>query len=147
MLSDELNRAERGRMARMPTRPARIGKAQVRVGVNCGSVAPAFLEKYPGNQMEALIQSTLYHCQLMEDRGFARFVVSLKDSDPAKVVEANSRFAQARPDVPLHLGVTEAGLPPEGVIKSRLAFEKLLASGIGDTIRVSLTLPNDRKHE
>src|SRR3954468_7275774 len=97
--------------------------------------------------MEALIQSTLYHCQLMEDLGFARFVVSLKDSDPTKVVEANTRFAQARPDVPLHLGVTEAGLPPDGIIKSRLAFEKLLARGIGDTIRVSLTLPNERKHE
>ena len=49
--------------------------------------------------------------------------------------------------MPLHLGVTEAGLPPEGIIKTRLAFEKLLAAGIGDTIRVSLTLPNERKHE
>ena len=126
---------------------ARDHDVALRIGVNCGSVAPAFVEQYPGDQMEALIQSTLYHCQLMEELGFDRFVVSLKDSDPAKVVEANLRFAQARPDVPLHLGVTEAGLPPEGVIKSRLAFEKLLASGIGDTIRVSLTLPNDRKHE
>jgi (E)-4-hydroxy-3-methylbut-2-enyl-diphosphate synthase len=97
--------------------------------------------------MEALIQSTLYHCQLMEDLGFDRFVVSMKDSDPAKVIEANSRFAKARPDVPIHLGVTEAGLPPDGITKSRIAFEKLLANGIGDTLRVSLTLPNDRKHE
>ena len=126
---------------------ARDHDVALRIGVNCGSVAPAFVEQYPDDQMEALLQSTLYHCQLMEELGFDRFVVSLKDSDPAKVVEANLRFAQARPDVPLHLGVTEAGLPPEGVIKSRLAFEKLLASGIGDTIRVSLTLPNDRKHE
>ncbi len=126
---------------------ARDHDVALRIGVNCGSVAPAFVEQYPGDQMEALIQSTLYHCQLMEELGFDRFVVSLKDSDPAKVVEANLRFAQARPDVPLHLGVTEAGLPPEGVIKSRLAFEKLLALGIGDTIRVSLTLPNERKHE
>jgi (E)-4-hydroxy-3-methylbut-2-enyl-diphosphate synthase len=126
---------------------ARDHDVAMRVGVNCGSVAPAFLEQYPGDQMEALIQSTLYHCQLMEDLGFDRFVVSLKDSDPAKVIEANSRFAQARPDVPIHLGVTEAGLPPDGIIKSRLAFEKLLAKGIGDTIRVSLTLPNERKHD
>ena len=126
---------------------ARDHDVALRIGVNCGSVAPAFVEQYPDDQMEALLQSTLYHCQLMEELGFDRFVVSLKDSDPAKVVEANLRFAQARPDVPLHLGVTEAGLPPEGVIKSRLAFEKLLASGIGDTIRVSLTLPNERKHE
>ena len=126
---------------------ARDHDIAVRIGVNCGSVAPAFLEKYPGDQMEALIQSTLYHCQLMEDLGYDRFVVSMKDSDPEKVVEANARFAQARPDVPIHLGVTEAGLPPDGIIKSRLAFEKLLADGIGDTLRVSLTLPNDRKHE
>ena len=126
---------------------ARDNDVALRVGVNCGSVAPAFLEKYPGDQMEALIQSTIYHCQLMDELGFARFVVSLKDSDPAKVVEANSRFAAARPDVPLHLGVTEAGLPPDGVIKSRIAFEKLLVNGVGDTLRVSLTLPNERKHE
>jgi len=126
---------------------ARDNDVALRIGVNCGSVAPAFLDKYPGDQMEALIQSTLYHCQLMEDLGFERFVVSMKDSEPAKVIEANSRFAQARPDVPLHLGVTEAGLPPDGIIKSRLAFEKLLVKGMGDTIRVSLTLPNDRKHE
>jgi (E)-4-hydroxy-3-methylbut-2-enyl-diphosphate synthase len=126
---------------------ARDHDVAIRIGVNCGSVAPAFLEKYPSDQMAAIIHSTLYHCQLMEDLGFDRFVVSLKDSDPAKVVEANTRFAQARPDVPLHLGVTEAGLPPDGIIKSRLAFEKLLANGIGDTIRVSLTLPNEHKHE
>jgi (E)-4-hydroxy-3-methylbut-2-enyl-diphosphate synthase len=126
---------------------AREHDIAIRIGVNCGSVAPAFLEKYPGDQMEALIQSTLFHCQLMEDVGYDRFVVSMKDSDPVKVVEANARFAKARPDVPIHLGVTEAGLPPDGVIKSRLAFEKLLADGIGDTLRVSLTLPNDRKHE
>ena len=93
------------------------------------------------------MQSALYHCDLMERIGFDRFVVSLKDSDPAKVIAANSRFAEARPDIPIHLGVTEAGMPPDGIIKSRLAFEKLLARGIGDTIRVSLTLPNERKHE
>jgi (E)-4-hydroxy-3-methylbut-2-enyl-diphosphate synthase len=119
----------------------------IRVGVNCGSVAPEFLERYPGDQLEAIVQSALYHCDLMERIGFDRFVVSLKDSDPAKVVAANSRFAEARPDIPIHLGVTEAGMPPEGITKSRLAFEKLLARGIGDTIRVSLTLPNERKHE
>ena len=119
----------------------------IRIGVNCGSVAPEFLQRYPQDQLEALIQSALFHCNTMEDLGLDRFIVSLKDSDPAKVVGANTRFAAARPDVPLHLGVTEAGMPPEGVIKTRLAFEKLLARGIGDTIRVSLTLPNDRKHE
>jgi (E)-4-hydroxy-3-methylbut-2-enyl-diphosphate synthase len=126
---------------------ARDHDVALRIGVNCGSVAPEFLGRYPGDQLEALVQSTLYHCALMEEIGFERFVVSMKDSDPAKVVAANTRFAELRPDVPLHLGVTEAGLPPDGIIKSRLAFEKLLAAGIGDTIRVSLTLPNERKHE
>ena len=126
---------------------ARDTDTAIRIGVNCGSVAPAFLAQHPGDQLEALVQSALYHCQLMDDLGFERFVVSLKDSDPAKVVAAKRRFAALRPDVPLHLGVTEAGLPPDGIIKTRIAFEPLLAAGIGDTLRVSLTLPNDRKHE
>lgn len=146
-----LHHIERGRSipekVRWLAEVARDNDCALRVGVNCGSVAPEFLERYPGDQLEALVRSALYHCDLLEDLGFTRFVVSLKDSDPAKVVEANERFAAARPEVPLHLGVTEAGLPPDGVIKTRIAFEKLLVKGIGDTIRVSLTLPNDRKHE
>jgi (E)-4-hydroxy-3-methylbut-2-enyl-diphosphate synthase len=119
----------------------------IRVGVNCGSVAPEYLARYPGDQMKALIESSAYHCGLLEDLNFDNYVVSLKDSDPQKVVEANEQFSERMPHVPLHLGVTEAGLPPDGIIKTRLAFEKLLAKGIGDTIRVSLTLPNPRKHE
>ncbi|MGO9606789.1 MAG: (E)-4-hydroxy-3-methylbut-2-enyl-diphosphate synthase [Candidatus Binataceae bacterium] len=126
---------------------ARDNNLAVRIGVNCGSVAPAFLKKYPGDQLGAIVESAAYHCDLMDDLGFTRFVVSLKDSEPQKVVEANRRFAERRPDVPIHLGVTEAGLPPDGIIKTRIAFEKLLAQGIGETIRVSLTLPNERKHE
>ena len=79
--------------------------------------------------------------------GFTRYCVSLKDSDPQKVIEVNRRFAEQRPDVPLHLGVTEAGMPPDGIIKTRIAFEQLISRGIGDTIRVSLTVPNPRKPE
>jgi (E)-4-hydroxy-3-methylbut-2-enyl-diphosphate synthase len=126
---------------------AREHDLALRIGVNCGSVAPAFIEKYPDDQLAALVESAVYHCELMDEFGFQRFAVSLKDSDPVKVTAANRQFAGRRPDVPLHLGVTEAGLPPDGIIKTRLAFEKLLAQGIGDTIRVSLTLPNERKHE
>ena len=126
---------------------ARDNDVAIRIGVNCGSVAPSFLEKYPGDQLKAIVESAAYHCDLMDNLGFTRFVVSLKDSDPNKVMDANRRFSERRPDVPLHLGVTEAGLPPDGIIKTRIAFEKLLAQGIGDTIRVSLTLPNERKHE
>ena len=92
---------------------AREHNLAIRIGVNCGSVAPAFLEKYPGDQLSALVESAVWHCELMDELGFDRFVVSLKDSDPTKVLQANRRFAERRPDVPLHLGVTEAGLPPD----------------------------------
>src|SRR5437763_9931802 len=94
-----------------------------------------------------MVESALEHCAMLDDLGFDQYVVSLKDSDPNKVIDANIQFAEARPDVPLHLGVTEAGIPPDGVIKPRVAFEQLLARGIGDTIRVSLTLPFERKGE
>lgn len=120
----------------------------LRVGVNCGSVDPAKLEKYEsGDSISPMLESALEHCALLDSSGFTRYCVSLKDSDPRKVVDVNRRFAAERNDVPLHLGVTEAGLPPDGIIKTRIAFEQLVSRGIGDTIRVSLTLPNPRKGE
>ena len=120
----------------------------LRVGVNCGSVDPAKKEKYdPEDSITPMLESAWEHCDLLDSLGFTRYCVSLKDSDPQKVIEVNRRFAERRPDVPLHLGVTEAGLPPDGVIKTRIAFEQLISRGIGDTIRVSLTVPNDRKPE
>jgi (E)-4-hydroxy-3-methylbut-2-enyl-diphosphate synthase len=120
----------------------------LRVGVNCGSVDEAKQEKFPTHdQISPMLESALEHCELLDRLGFTRYCVSLKDSDPARVVEINRRFAAERPDVPLHLGVTEAGLPPEGIFKTRLAFEQLLSAGIGDTLRVSLTVPVARKHE
>ena len=94
-----------------------------------------------------MLASALEHCDLLDQLGFTRYCVSLKDSDPARVVEVNRRFAAQRPEMPLHLGVTEAGMPPEGILKTRMAFEQLLSQGIGDTIRVSLTVPAARKHE
>lgn len=119
----------------------------LRVGVNCGSVDPAKKEKYADDEITPILESGLEHCEHLESLGFTRFVVSLKDSDPVTVVKINQLFAERRPDVPLHLGVTEAGLPPDGIIKTRIAFEQLIGRGIGDTIRVSLTVPNDRKPE
>lgn len=119
----------------------------LRVGVNCGSVDPAYKEMYRGDDVEAMVRCALDHAAILDGIGFTRYVVSLKDSDPFKVIEANVRFASERPDVPLHLGVTEAGMPPEGIIKTRVAFEQLITKGLGDTIRVSLTLPFARKHE
>ncbi len=120
----------------------------IRVGVNCGSVDPAKKEQEPADDpLAPMLHSALEHCELLDRLGFTRYCVSLKDSDPAKVIEVNRRFAEERPDVPLHLGVTEAGLPPDGIIKTRIAFEQLISRGIGDTIRVSLTVPNARKPE
>lgn len=120
----------------------------LRVGVNCGSVDPAQREKYAEDDSIApMLDSAFDHCELLDALGFYRYCVSLKDSDPRKVIEVNRRFAEQRPDVPLHLGVTEAGIPPDGVIKTRIAFEQLISQGIGDTIRVSLTVPNPRKIE
>ena len=120
----------------------------LRVGVNCGSVDPAKKEKFaPDDWLSPMLDSALDHCRHLDELGFHRYCVSLKDSDPAKVIAVNRRFAEERPDVPLHLGVTEAGIPPDGVIKTRIAFEQLVSRGIGDTIRVSLTVPNSRKGE
>jgi (E)-4-hydroxy-3-methylbut-2-enyl-diphosphate synthase len=125
---------------------ARHGCA-IRIGVNCGSVDPRLAGRFGDDSIAPMIESAAEHCEHLDRLGFTDYVVSLKDSDPNKVIDANRGFASGRPDVPLHLGVTEAGLPPDGVIKTRIAFEQLLAAGIGDTIRVSLTVPNDRKHE
>jgi (E)-4-hydroxy-3-methylbut-2-enyl-diphosphate synthase len=120
----------------------------IRVGVNCGSVDPDKKEQFdPADSIGPMLASALDHCDFLDSIGFTQYCVSLKDSDPAKVIEVNRRFAEARPDVPLHLGVTEAGMPPDGIIKTRIAFEQLISRGIGDTIRVSLTVPNDRKQE
>jgi len=126
---------------------AREHDCALRIGVNCGSVDPATRALHPDDDVAAMVDSALQHCAMLDEMGFDRYLVSLKDSHPLKVIDANLRFAKARPDVPLHLGVTEAGLPPEGIVKTRVAFEQLLSRGVGDTIRVSLTLPNPRKHE
>lgn len=117
----------------------------LRIGVNCGSVDPKLAGKFGNDTISPMVESALEHSRILDELGFDRYVVSLKDSDPRKVIEANKRFASLRPDVPLHLGVTEAGLPSLGIAKTRLALIPLLESGIGETIRVSLTVPNRLK--
>jgi (E)-4-hydroxy-3-methylbut-2-enyl-diphosphate synthase len=117
----------------------------IRIGVNCGSVDPDYKEKYKDDPIEAMVRCAVDHCKMLDEMDFVNYCVSLKDSDAVQVIDANRRFTAERPDVPLHLGVTEAGLPPEGIIKTRIAFEQLISAGIGDTIRVSLTLPNEEK--
>ena len=127
---------------------AKDNDCAVRVGVNCGSMDPAKKDLYDAkDSISPMLESALEHCEFLDSIDFTRYCVSLKDSDPSKVIEVNTRFAEKRPDIPLHLGVTEAGMPPEGVIKTRIAFEQLVGKGIGDTVRVSLTLPNARKGE
>ena len=133
---------------RLIAETARRHGCALRVGVNCGSVDPAKKSQYdPTDSITPMLESALEHCEYLDGLGFTQYCVSLKDSDPAKVIDVNRRFAARRPDVPLHLGVTEAGIPPDGIIKTRIAFEQLVSRGIGDTIRVSLTVPNDRKPE
>ncbi|MCL2303731.1 MAG: flavodoxin-dependent (E)-4-hydroxy-3-methylbut-2-enyl-diphosphate synthase [Planctomycetaceae bacterium] len=117
----------------------------LRIGVNCGSLDPT--KKRGVAELPPMVRSALEHADFLDSLQFHRFCVSLKGSDPLAVLDANRTFARLRPDVPLHLGVTEAGMPPEGILKSRLALEPLLAEGIGNTLRVSLTVPNTRKTE
>jgi (E)-4-hydroxy-3-methylbut-2-enyl-diphosphate synthase len=113
----------------------------IRVGVNNGSIDPDLRARFPfthyGNA-RALVESALGHIRLLEDIGFTDIVVSLKASDVITTVLAYRLMAEQRP-YPLHVGVTEAGLPPEGLIKSAAGIGQLLGEGIGDTIRVSLT--------
>ncbi len=118
----------------------------LRIGVNFGSIDPdrAGAE---ADAMEAALASARQHVAIMEGLGFENFVVSLKSSDPNEVVEINRRFSDEFPHIPLHLGVTESGMLPMGELKTRAAFERLLAEGIGDTLRVSLTLPFTDKYK
>lgn len=118
----------------------------IRIGVNFGSLDPARKES-GATPAEVAISSVAEHVKIMQQLNFENFVVSLKSSDPNDVVHANKLFADLFPKIPIHLGVTEAGLLPLGEVKTRVAFENLLACGIGDTLRVSLTLPHERKGE
>jgi (E)-4-hydroxy-3-methylbut-2-enyl-diphosphate synthase len=124
---------------------AKAHDCALRVGCNAGSLAPDYKERFGKDHVAALVAQAVDHCAILDELGFHDFCVSIKDSDPRLVVEANERFAAERPDVPLHLGVTEAGMPPDGVIKTRIAFEQLIPRGIGDTLRVSLTVPFENK--
>ncbi len=127
---------------------AREHDCAMRVGVNCGSVDPEKKANFAeDDSLGPMLDSALEHCAALDELGATRYCVSLKDSDPQKVIEVNRRFAAERPEVPLHLGVTEAGMPPDGIIKTRIALEQLVSRGIGDTIRVSLTVSNPRKPE
>lgn len=118
----------------------------LRIGINFGSLDPS-LKDGEDDPLKVALRSADEHISYMEELKFSRFVVSLKSSDPNAVIEINRLFHEKHPEVPLHLGVTEAGMLPLGEIKSRIAFENLLPFGIGDTLRVSLTLPFHEKYK
>lgn len=110
----------------------------IRIGVNAGSLDKRLLEKYGKATPEALVESAMWEASLFEEYGFGDIAISVKHNDPVIMVEAYRQLA-AQSDYPLHLGVTEAGPKFQGTIKSAVAFGSLLADGIGDTIRVSLS--------
>jgi len=125
-------------------RVARVAKAArergvpIRVGVNSGSVEKRLLRKYGFPSPDALVESALHHVRLLEDEGFNLIKISLKASDPLSTISAYRKISRLT-DYPLHIGVTEAGPPFPGGIKSAIGLGILLYQGIGDTIRVSLT--------
>ena len=110
----------------------------IRIGVNSGSVEKSILAKYGAPTPEALVESALYHVRLLEKFDFNDIVISIKSSDVRTMIAAYELMHQSAP-YPLHLGVTEAGTKHMGILKSAIGIGSLLAHGIGDTIRVSLT--------
>jgi len=110
----------------------------IRIGVNSGSLEKDLLEKYGGPVPEALVESALRHVAILDEVNFNDVIISIKSSNVMRTVEAY-RLLSKQTDLPLHIGVTEAGTTWRGTIKSAVGIGTLLAEGIGDTLRVSLT--------
>lgn len=110
----------------------------IRIGVNGGSLEKNILEKYGSSTSDALVESAMYHVSLLEKFDFDDIVISIKSSDVRTMIDGYRKLSE-KCDYPLHLGVTEAGTKRMGVIKNSIGIGSLLADGIGDTIRVSLT--------
>jgi (E)-4-hydroxy-3-methylbut-2-enyl-diphosphate synthase len=121
-------------------RAAKQSGTPIRIGVNAGSLDKRIMAKYGKATPEALVESALWECSLFEEHDFRDIKISVKHNDPVVMVQAYRLLSQ-QCDYPLHLGVTEAGPAFQGTIKSAVAFGSLLADGIGDTIRVSLSAP------
>jgi (E)-4-hydroxy-3-methylbut-2-enyl-diphosphate synthase len=117
---------------------ARERLVPIRIGVNAGSLEKELLQKYGHPTAEAMVESALGHVRILEELGYDQIKISLKASDVPKTVAAYRLLAQ-RVDYPLHIGITEAGTIFSGTIKSAVGLGILLADGIGDTLRVSLT--------
>ena len=123
---------------RLIAREAKDRGVSIRIGVNAGSLEQDLLEKYGRPSAEAMVESALNEAKILEDEDFFDIKISVKHSSPLEMIKAYRQLAAAC-GYPLHLGVTEAGPMPAGGIKSAVAIGALLAEGIGDTIRVSLT--------
>ena len=119
-------------------RAASERKIPIRIGVNAGSLEKDLLQRYNGPTVEGMVESGLRHIRILEDVGYREIKISLKASDPLMMIEAY-RLLSDQVEYPLHLGVTEAGTPGVGTIKSAVGLGALLSEGIGDTIRVSLS--------
>ena len=117
---------------------AKAHHVPIRIGVNAGSLEKDILNQYGGLTAQGMVDSALRHVKLLEEAHFDDIVISLKASDVPLTVEAY-RLMHKVCDYPLHLGVTEAGLPGQGTVKSAIGIGALLLDGIGDTVRVSLT--------
>ena len=113
-------------------------RVPIRIGVNSGSLEAHILKKYQGVCAEALVESAMYHADMLKELDFEDIVLSVKASDVNMMIKAN-RILSERTSYPIHLGVTEAGFGNAGLIKSSVGIGTLLSLGIGDTVRVSLT--------
>jgi (E)-4-hydroxy-3-methylbut-2-enyl-diphosphate synthase len=118
-------------------RAAREAKVPIRIGVNLGSVKKSILEEFGEDHVGALVENARQYADMLRDMGVEDLKVSLKSSDVLETVDAYRRFAQ-QSDLPLHLGLTEAGTPFAGAIRSAAGIGALLIDGIGDTVRISL---------
>ena len=123
---------------RLIAREAKERGVPIRIGVNAGSLEKDLLARYGSPTPEALVESALNEARILEDEDFPDIKISVKHSNPRVMIEAYRQLAE-KCDYPLHLGVTEAGPMPMGGVKSAVGIGTLLAEGIGDTIRVSLT--------
>jgi (E)-4-hydroxy-3-methylbut-2-enyl-diphosphate synthase len=123
---------------RLIAREAKARGVPIRIGVNAGSLEKDLLARFGSPTPEALVESALGEARILEDEDFTDIKISVKHSNPSVMIEAYRQLAE-RCDYPLHLGVTEAGPMPMGGVKSAIGIGALLAEGIGDTIRVSLT--------
>jgi (E)-4-hydroxy-3-methylbut-2-enyl-diphosphate synthase len=110
----------------------------IRIGVNAGSLDRKLVEKHGRPTADALVESALYEIGLLEEHGFKDYKISVKHQNVSEMIDAYRKLAKET-DAPLHLGVTEAGTPKQGVVKTAIGIGTLLAEGIGDTIRCSLT--------